>query len=85
MEIRDLAEKILMEFEHLENMLEIMELGFEYCKHGDNKCEASSIYIIKEYLKNIHEKYVDKLMEELDKTNSSINNSEENNNNLTES
>lgn len=55
----------LIEFEHLENMLEILEIGFENCINGDHKCEISSIYIIDKCLEMIKTEYIEKLAETL--------------------
>lgn len=34
MRVMDIVEDLLIEFEHLENMLEILEIGFENCTNG---------------------------------------------------
>lgn len=65
MRVMDIVEDLLIEFEHLENMLEILEIGFENCTNGDHKCETSSIYIISKYLEMIKTEYIEKLAETL--------------------
>jgi len=50
MRVMDIVEDLLIEFEHLENMLEILGIGFENCTNSDHKCETSSSYIISKYL-----------------------------------
>ena len=53
----DIVEDLLIEFEHLENMLEILEIGFKNCTNDDHICETSSIHVIIKYLKMIKTKY----------------------------
>lgn len=65
MRLMDIVEDLLIEFEHLENMLEILEIGFENFTNGDHKCETSSIYIIDKYLEMIKTEYIEKLTETL--------------------
>lgn len=65
MRLMDMVEDLLIEFEHLENMLEILEIGFENCTNGNHKCETSSIYIISKYLEMIKTEYIEKLAETL--------------------
>ena len=65
MRLMDIVEDLLIEVEHLENMLEILEIGFENCRNGDHKCETSSIHIISKYLEMIKTEYIEKLAESL--------------------
>ncbi len=60
MRLMDIVEDLLVEFEHFENMLEI---GFENCTNGDDKCETSSIHVINVYLEMIKREYIEKLAE----------------------
>ena len=61
----DIVEDLLVEFEHFQNMLEILEIGFENCTNSDHKCETSCIYIIGKYLEMIKTEYIEKLAETL--------------------
>lgn len=63
MRVMDMVEDLLIEFEHLENMLEILGIGFETCTNSDHKCETSSSYIISKYLEMIKTEYIEKLAE----------------------
>ena len=63
MRLMDIVEDLLVEFEHFENMLEILEIGFENCTNGDDKCETSSIHVINVYLQMIKREYIEKLAE----------------------
>ncbi len=65
MRLMDIVEDLLIEFEHFQNMLEILEIGFENCTNSDHKCETSSIYIIGKYLEMIKTEYIEKLAETL--------------------
>ncbi len=65
MRLMDIVEDLLVEFEHFQNMLEILEIGFENCTNSDHKCETSSIYIISKYLEIIKTEYIEKLAETL--------------------
>lgn len=63
MNIRNIVEDLLVEFEHFQNMLEILEIGFENCTNGDHICETSSIHVINKYLEMIKTEYIEKLAE----------------------
>lgn len=65
MSLADIVEDLLVEFEHLQNMLEILEIGFENCTNGDHICEISSIHVIEKYLAMIKTEYLEKLAESL--------------------
>lgn len=65
MRLIDIVEDLLVEFEHFQNMLEILEIGFENCTNGDHTCEASSIHVLEKYLAMIKTEYIEKLAETL--------------------
>ena len=65
MKIADRVQDILIEIEHLENMLEILEIGFDNCSYGDHKSEVSVIHVINGYLKMIKKEHIEKLADSL--------------------
>ena len=64
---RDLTDQLKQEFEHLQNMLEVIEYGFATITCMERTSEISSLYIIKQYLKNIESNKLEKLEYILDK------------------
>ena len=64
---RDLTDQLRQEFEHLQNMLEVIEYGFATITCMERTSEISSLYIIKQYLKNIESNKLEKLEYILDK------------------
>lgn len=64
---RDLTDQLKQEFEHLQNMLEVIEYGFATITCMERTSEISSLYIIKQYLKNIESNKLEKLEDILDK------------------
>jgi FtsZ-binding cell division protein ZapB len=62
-EALDIIEHLLVEIEHLQNLMEILILGFQ----NDSKdCEASSLYILGQYIEKIKNEYVITLMDTLE-------------------
>ena len=64
---RDLTDQLKQEFEHLQNMLEVIEYGFATITCMERTSEISSLYIIKQYLKNIESNKLEKLEDILNK------------------
>lgn len=64
---RDLTDQLKQEFEHLQNMLEVIEYGFATITCMERTSEISSLYIIKQYLKNIESNKLEKSEDILDK------------------
>lgn len=64
---RDLTDQLKQEFEHLQNMLEVLEYGFAPITCMERTSEISSLYIIKQYLKNIESNKLEKLEDILNK------------------
>ena len=65
MKIADRVQDLLIEVEHMENTLEVLEIGFENCSYGDHKSEVSAIHVINGYLKMIKKEHIEKLADSL--------------------
>ena len=62
----DIIESILVEIEHLENVIEIFSLGFENNTTDGNDYEISSMYILEKLISQIKEEQILKLSDILE-------------------
>ena len=65
MKIADRVQALIIEVEHLENTLDILEIGFENCGYGDHKSEISVAHVIRVYLRMIKKEYIEKIADSM--------------------
>ena len=49
----DLVEDLIIEFEHIQNLLEVLSFGFDNDHNDCKECEISSIYILSKYIDTV--------------------------------
>ena len=60
-EALDLTEQLLDGTEHLENVLEILGIGFLNSCNSDRQCEVSCLFIIGKYIELVQQQQLEKL------------------------
>lgn len=63
---KDIAEQLLVEFEHIRNYLEVLQLGFDELRYTERDCEKSSMYILAQYLQWLEDSNLSVLFDLLD-------------------
>lgn len=65
MKMMDIIEDLMNEVKHLQNVLDIIEIGVENCGVGDHKNEVSMVHVVNNYINMIKTQYIEKLAESL--------------------
>ena len=63
---KDIVEQLLVEFEHIRNYLEVLQLGFDELRYTERDCEKSSMYILAQYLQWLEDSNLSVLFDLLD-------------------
>lgn len=62
----DLVEDLLDGTEHIENLLEVLGVGFYNDRNSEKVCEVSSMFILSKYIELVQQQQLEKLCDLLE-------------------